>query len=107
MTYCLDPRAAAGGVTCSLQSGGSSGDTFNEEFDMLEEPRITLFCDTCHETFEFDLTSLAEGGWDDRNVKIDSEHYGWTWEGDDKHTCEECQRCEKCGGVSSECGCES
>ncbi len=57
---------------------------------MLEEPRITLFCDSCGDVEAFDLTSLAGGGWDDRNVKDDAEWYGWEWTDIDHHRCPGC-----------------
>ena len=41
-------------------------------------PSINVDCDRCGESLEdIGLTSLAGGGWDDRNVKRLLESYGW------------------------------
>jgi hypothetical protein len=55
------------------------------------EPLMTVSCDRC-ETYEdeYGLTSLARGGWDDRNVQRQMERNGWkTIDGED--ICPDCQ----------------
>jgi len=52
---------------------------------------ITVECDgkDCHEEIDCELTSLASGGWDERNIDTRLARYGWTKDGD-KDLCEEC-----------------
>lgn len=56
----------------------------------INEPRITVTCDTCGVDVDFDLTMLAGGGWDDRNVR--PKLVRWKWKVDGETTiCPECQ----------------
>lgn len=49
----------------------------------IQEPRIQIVCDACEEVVdELDLTMLAGGGWDDRNVKPRLKRTGWTIDGE-------------------------
>lgn len=78
---------------------------------MLSDPLVMLTCDLCGAQEEYGLTSLACGGWDDRNLKSVSEGYGWTWVDEDVHHCsdcsEDCEMCDICGlHIEFECMCE-
>lgn len=73
---------------------------------MIEEARISLYCDHCGVTEEFEMTPLANGGWDSRNLRNDSERVGWTWVGDDEHECPECKTCPDCGDPVDDCQCD-
>jgi len=58
---------------------------------MRTDAYITVTCDVCGESNEeVDLTALAGGGWDDRNVKRWLERYGWLVDGD-RDICPDCQ----------------
>jgi len=47
-------------------------------------------CDECGEmSHSMDLTMLAGGGWDDRNVKPELKRMGWTIDGE-RTVCPEC-----------------
>jgi hypothetical protein len=49
----------------------------------INEPTIKVECDKCGESDEYDLTMLAGGGWDDRNLKRKMERGGWVIVGPD------------------------
>lgn len=54
------------------------------------EPYIHVECDKCGEVTDgFDLTPLAGGGWDDRNVKPKLKRWGWRVTGNET-ICTEC-----------------
>jgi hypothetical protein len=57
----------------------------------INDPIITVSCDAenCRSTEEFDLTSLARGGWDQRNVIPQLKKRGWTVDGD-RTICPDC-----------------
>ena len=57
---------------------------------MLNDPTISVTCDKCGDTFdELEMTSLAGGGWDARNIPAVMRGYGWKVNGDE-HICDEC-----------------
>ena len=57
----------------------------------VNEPRTTVTCDTCGCELEFDLTALAGGGWDDRNIRPKLVQWKWKVENDgDITTCPDC-----------------
>lgn len=57
----------------------------------INEPRITAECDVCFvETDPMELTMLAGGAWDDRNVKPTLIKWGWKVDGE-RTVCEECK----------------
>lgn len=54
------------------------------------EPYITAECDKCGEpTEDMEMTRLANGGWDARNIKLWLRRDGWLVDGDTT-TCPEC-----------------
>ncbi len=56
----------------------------------INDPMITVTCDECGvETEPMGLTSLAGGGWDDRNIKRRLERMNWKVDGE-KTICDEC-----------------
>lgn len=57
----------------------------------INEARITASCDWCDETTdEMDLTSLAGGGWDARNIPRKLDRMGWQVDGDKVFCSGEC-----------------
>lgn len=50
---------------------------------------IRVVCDQCEVEMEVELTALAGGGWDERNVKGQLRRDGWTTDGDTE-LCDEC-----------------
>ena len=44
---------------------------------MIGEPVITVTCDRCGDEESFELTAVAGGGWDDRNLLTRMEKGGW------------------------------
>jgi hypothetical protein len=56
---------------------------------MKGEPRIYIMCDVCEEDFDFTMTALVGGGWDDRNVESKLIFDGWSVE-EDRHVCPDC-----------------
>ena len=57
---------------------------------MICEPRISVMCDQCEEDFDdYELTALAGGGWDDRNLEPTLRSEGWRVE-DGRHVCPDC-----------------
>ena len=63
---------------------------------MINDPTITASCDGCGDEEEMELTPLAGGSWDDRNVKRTLEKRGWVFDGD-KCYCEDCAKRRKRG----------
>ena len=58
------------------------------------EPRIQVECDRCEEvTDPMDLTLLARGSWDDRNIKPRLKREGWYINGEET-VCPECMATE-------------
>jgi hypothetical protein len=51
---------------------------------------VLVRCDTCGEFEEIELTAIAGGGWDERNVAAGVARLGWRDEGDNIHTCNIC-----------------
>lgn len=47
------------------------------------EPILKVECDKCGDSSEYDLTMLAGGGWDDRNLKRQMDRDGWVIKGHD------------------------
>jgi len=59
---------------------------------MLSDPVVTMTCDgflTCRYEEEFGLTAIARGGYDDRDLRAESERAGWVWQ-QGKHICADC-----------------
>lgn len=57
---------------------------------MLNDPVISVTCDRCHGTSDnLEMTPLAGGGWDARNVPATMERSGWKVSGDE-HVCDDC-----------------
>lgn len=57
----------------------------------INEARITASCDWCDETTdEMDLTPLAGGGWDARNIPRKLDRLGWQVDGDKVFCSGEC-----------------
>lgn len=57
---------------------------------MLNDPTISVTCDTCGTTFDdLEMTPLAGGGWDARNIPAMLKRYNWKVDGD-THTCDDC-----------------
>lgn len=57
----------------------------------IGEPHISAECDICGQvTDPMDMTALAGGGWDARNIPAKLKRTGWLIEGD-KLTCPDCQ----------------
>lgn len=56
---------------------------------MICEPRISVMCDVCKYDDDFEMTALAGGGWDARNLPGVLKHTGWLV-GDDRHVCPDC-----------------
>lgn len=54
------------------------------------EPTIKVECDKCGDAEDYDLTMLAGGGWDDRNLRRNMERHKWKIDGD-MTICEACQ----------------
>ncbi len=54
------------------------------------EPMIFVECDKCGDSWEFGLTPLAGGGWDDRNMSRALEKEGWLVS-EENEFCEECR----------------
>lgn len=49
----------------------------------ISDPKIEIVCDSCNQVVdEMGLTSLAGGGWDDRNVKPRLKRTGWKVDGE-------------------------
>jgi hypothetical protein len=58
----------------------------------MDEPRISVTCDSkrgCQYEEILELTSLAGGGWDDRNVERELKRAGWQIDGD-TYICPDC-----------------
>lgn len=56
---------------------------------MLSDAYVTVSCDKCHHSENYELTSLAGGGWDERNVEGELRRNGWRIDGY-QHFCETC-----------------
>jgi len=58
---------------------------------MIGDPIVIVTCDKCKVTYEYGLTELAGGGWDDRNLEKDMRRDSWTSKnGED--LCYDCSR---------------
>lgn len=44
---------------------------------MRGSPVLLVTCDLCPHTIELELTDLADGGWDDRDVNEELDQSGW------------------------------
>ena len=56
----------------------------------IQEPFIQAMCDKCEEVTDgMEMTSLAGGGWDARNIKKRLEREGWKIDGETT-ICPEC-----------------
>lgn len=61
----------------------------------IGEPMVVVECDNCGQaTDPIDITLLAGGVWDTRNVPSRLKRWGWTIEGE-KTICEECSTQER------------
>lgn len=61
-----------------------------------QEPMMIVECDKCGYSDSFDLTPLAGGGWDARNVNDRLDDYGWVGSWDDEELiCDECSKKEE------------
>jgi len=49
---------------------------------MINDPTIYVDCDYCATGEEFNLTPLAKGAWDDRDLKKNLKKRGWIIDGD-------------------------
>ena len=57
---------------------------------MLNDPTLSVTCDKCGTTFDnLELTPLAGGGWDARNIESVLSRYQWITDGD-RHICDDC-----------------
>lgn len=57
---------------------------------MVNDPTITVTCDKCGCEEELELTSLAGGGWDSRDVNRQLKRRGWRGTEDTKTICPDC-----------------
>lgn len=57
---------------------------------MRSEAYITVTCDHCNYSENVELTSLAGGGWDERDVDSRLREGGWVKDGD-QDLCETCK----------------
>ena len=57
---------------------------------MINDPKIYVDCDYCCEGEEFDMTPLAKGAFDDRDLEDTLKRLGWIIEGDLTFCCKEC-----------------
>lgn len=55
----------------------------------IESPIIRVECDKCGEVDEYGMTSLAGGGWDDRNLAAAMKRDGWV-QRDGRDICSGC-----------------
>ncbi len=60
----------------------------------LCSPALCVVCDRCCIYQPFDLTPVAGGGWDDRNLEEDLRRAGWKTTGPEEHLCLDCQQSE-------------
>ena len=57
---------------------------------MISEPIISVTCDECGDEEEFQLTCLARGNWDEKELHDQIKSFGWVIR-DDNHFCsQEC-----------------
>jgi RNase P subunit RPR2 len=72
--------------------------------EMISDAHVTVTCDRCGYTEEYDLTATAGGGWDDRYMTDRLERDGWRVEGG-SHICEDCVEAElRTGAVKTKTG---
>jgi hypothetical protein len=57
----------------------------------LSDAYIDVTCDGCHSIEQIQLTAMARGGWDERDLKYKLEDISWIIVGD-LHYCEECRK---------------
>ena len=57
---------------------------------MMSDGFVTLTCDKCNHNEDFEMTALARGSYDTRDVRRRAEREGWIWQSDDSHVCESC-----------------
>ena len=57
---------------------------------MIGDPRITVMCDQCGHEDDFDMTSLVQRSWDNRNLAAKMKRAGWITRGDQHFCSEEC-----------------
>ena len=61
---------------------------------MILDPTIRAMCDRCKvDSDEMEMTALAGGGYDERNVAGTLKRWGWRVEGD-RTVCPECVEAE-------------
>lgn len=51
----------------------------------INDPVIKVECDKCGVVDDYDMTALAGGGWDDRNLKRKMTRDGWQVSGHDTY----------------------
>ncbi|OFW47574.1 MAG: hypothetical protein A2163_00700 [Actinobacteria bacterium RBG_13_35_12] len=58
---------------------------------MRTEPSIAIICDSCKEELNMELTPLARGAYDERDIDQQLKRYGWVIT-DEEDICPECTR---------------
>lgn len=57
---------------------------------MILDPIQPVECDQCQQRDEFDMTSLAQRSWDNRNLDAKMKRAGWLTDGEWHFCCEDC-----------------
>ena len=64
---------------------------------MISDAYVNVHCDKCQESESYELTALAGGGWDGRNItEAFLVRKGWTVKGDE-HFCSICAEDQESG----------
>jgi len=45
---------------------------------MVNDPQVMVTCDKCNYEDRYNMTSVAQRSWDNRNLEAQLKRYGWT-----------------------------